>query len=120
MGLCERLPIYVPADNLIDFILRLHKDMPRIYKYNIGTDLVNLAFHLQDSIYDANSSEEPERRLAYVNELARTANMIMRRMRKVFALKIINEKRYSQYIEMANSIGKQATAWKKFCMNRRP
>lgn len=114
MANCENLEIYLTADKLQQELLKLFNDMPRKYKYVLGDDVVRLGNKLQDLIYDVNEALSHREKYQCARQLLRTHYQIVRRMKNIHRLHIINDEKYALFIELFSSIGKQATGWRNY------
>lgn len=109
--LSEELQIYKTTYDLLEMMVDLSRELPKFYRYNVGTRLVDLCLDMLALIYQANMDRDA--RQQYLTQLLICNHKIEMLLRVCFRKKIFTAGRYAVYMQLQVSIGKQATAWKK-------
>lgn len=87
------------------------KNYAKEYRHNIAFKITDNCLEMMEYIYRANASQETrEENLNKVLELIRNIDLLYR---VSFQLRLINEKRYADYMEMIGDIRKQCYNWKR-------
>lgn len=58
MALSEELPVYKASYDLLERLVDLAKDLPKFFRYSIGTRMVDLCLDILALIYQANMNKE--------------------------------------------------------------
>jgi len=110
MALHHHLPIYKVAYDLLDIITDLAKNMPRDFKVSIGGKLRDECVEIVVLIFRANVSRDKAPHLSTLLERLQVAELLLRLSRDK---KLISTGQYAKAIERTDSIGKQATGWRR-------
>lgn len=111
MALSEQLPIYKASYDLLEKLTDLTKELPRFLRYTLGTRMMDLCLHMLGQIYRANISKK-DRHEAIVELIVCYRELLML-LRVCYTQKAISTGRYAVFMELLDSIGRQATGWKK-------
>ena len=106
----EELPIFKASYDLLEKMMDLSKELPKFFRYTIGTRLVDLCLDMLGQIYRANMSMENRRK--ELEELIVCYRQLQMLLRVCYRQKAFSSGRYAVYIQLLDSIGRQATAWK--------
>ena len=109
MALSEELPIFRVSYDLLEKIIELSKDMPRMLRYTVGERMVDQNLEILAQVYRANLAQDKENAIVELLVAQRTLLMLLR---VVYRQKVISSGRYAEMLKLLDSIGKQATAWK--------
>ena len=109
MALSEELPIFRVSYDLLEKIIELAKDMPRMLRYTVGERMVDQNLEILAQVYRANLAQDKENAIVELLVAQRTLQMLLR---VVYRQKVISSGRYAEMLKLLDSIGKQATAWK--------
>lgn len=104
------LPIYKVAYDLLDAITDLAKNMPRDFKASIGGKLRDECVSIVVLIFRANVAAEKESHLRSLIERLQVTELLLRLSKDK---RLISVGQYAKSIELTNSIGKQASGWRK-------
>lgn len=110
MAQSEELPIFRSAYDLLEKLIDLQKDLPKLLRYDIGTRMVDLCLDVLGSVYRANISRQ--KRVDTLENLQVSYRQLLMLLRVVYRQKAISVGRYAELLKMADAIGKQATGWK--------
>ena len=111
MALHTNLPIYKVAYNLLDTITDLAKNMPRDFKASIGGKLRDECVEIVVLIFRANCAHDKVPHLDLLIERLQVTELLLRLSRDK---RLVSTRQYAQAIELTNSIGKQASGWRKY------
>ena len=104
------LPIYKVAYDLLDAITDLAKNMPRDFKASIGGKLRDECVEIVVLIFRANVATDKDRHLGALIERLQVTELLLRLSKDK---RLISVGQYAKSVELTNSIGKQATGWRK-------
>jgi len=110
MALHHQLPIYKVAYDLLNAITDLAKNMPRDFKASIGGKLRDECVEIVVLIFRANCSREKAAHLESLIERLQVAELLLRLSRDK---RLISTGQYALAVELTNSIGKQASGWRR-------
>jgi hypothetical protein len=110
MALTTTLPIYKVAYNLLDVITDLTKNMPRDFKMSIGGKLRDECVEIVTLIFRANVAADKSVHLEGLLERLQVSELLLRLSKDK---RLISVGQYAKAIELTNSVGKQATGWKR-------
>ncbi|MBQ4386842.1 MAG: four helix bundle protein [Prevotella sp.] len=110
MAQSEELPIFRAAYDLLEKLIDLQKDLPKILRYNVATRMVDLCLDVLGYVYRANMSQQ--HRVENIENLLVSYRQLLMLLRVVYRQKAISSGRYAELIKLLDSIGKQATGWK--------
>lgn len=109
MALSEQLPIFRASYDLLEKVIELTKDLPRLFRYSLGGRMIDANLDILAQVYRANSADDKTDALTNLIVDYRTLQMLLR---VCYRQKVISSARYGELIKLLDSIGKQATAWK--------
>ena len=107
----EELGIYKAAYDLLEQLTDLAKNLPKFFRYSIGTRMVDLDLDLLGNIYRANMSQK--NRAEVLTDLLIDYRQLLMLLRVCYHQKALSTGRYAELVKLLDSIGRQATAWKK-------
>lgn len=112
MALHSELPIYKVAYDLLSHVARVTRNMPREFKQSIGGKLRDECVDITVLIFRANVARQQAKgpHLALIIERLQVAELLLRLSRD---LRLIATGQYGEAIKLTQSIGKQASAWKR-------
>jgi hypothetical protein len=110
MALHTQLPIYKVAYDLLDVITDLAKNMPRDFKASIGGKLRDECVEIVVLIFRANVAREKASDLSTLIERLQVAELLLRLSRDKH---LISTGQYAKAIALTNSVGKQASGWRR-------
>lgn len=110
MALTTTLPIYKVAYDLLDTITDLSKNMPRDFKLSIGGKLRDECVEIVTLIFRANVAIDKSVHLEGLLERLQVSELLLRLSKDK---RLISIKQYAKAVELTNSVGKQATGWKR-------
>jgi len=111
MALSEELPVYKASYDLLERLTDLAKDLPKFFRYSVGTRMVDLCLDMLGQIYRANMSKEG--RAEALTELLISHRQLLMLLRVCYNQKALSTGRYAELIKLLDSIGRQATAWRQ-------
>lgn len=112
MALVEELSLYRDTTELLNKLYVLTQMFPRFFRYGLGIRMTDLVLDMLSLIYRANSSYE---KLEPLRLFLDKFQMLRTLFRVCVEQKIITPRQYAMYALIMDRIGKQATAWKKYC-----
>lgn len=110
MAKSEELPIYKAAYDLLEKLVDLSKELPKFFRYSMGTRMVDLCLDLLGQIYRANMSTD--RRTEAIADLLIDYRQLLMLLRVCYHQKSLSTGRYAELMNMLDTIGRQATGWK--------
>lgn len=110
MALSEELPIFGAAYSLLEKIIDLSKDLPKMLRFTVGSRIVDANLDLLMHVYRTNMTDD---RQSLFNEMLISQRMIQMLLRVVYREKAISSGRYAELLKLLDTIGRQITAWKK-------
>jgi hypothetical protein len=110
MALYYSLPIYKEIYQLILILFEATRKFPREYKYTLGQDMKRDGLELVRSVYRANKKENKEED---IEEILDKLEIIKLQTRLASDLKILSIKKQTQIAKGIESVGRQASGWKK-------
>ncbi|MBQ3362013.1 MAG: four helix bundle protein [Prevotella sp.] len=111
MAQSEDLPIFKSAYDLLEKLVGLSKELPKFFRYSLGTRMVDLCLDLLGQVYRANMSQEVREQV--LTDLLIDYRQLLMLLRVVYRQKAISSGRYVELISLLDSIGRQATGWKQ-------
>ena len=117
MAQSEELPIFRAAYDMLEKLIELQKDLPKLLRYNVGERMVDHCLDVLGQVYRANMSRE--KRVAAIEELLISYRQLLMLLRVVYRQKAISSGRYAELLKLADTIGRQATGWKNNEQNRK-
>lgn len=110
MAKAEDLPIFKAAYDLLERLIELSKELPKFFRYSLGSRMVDLSLDLLGLIYRANMSVA-DRQQTLTNLLIDYRQLQML-LRVCYRQKALSSGRYAEMINLLDTIGRQATGWK--------
>lgn len=110
MALHTQLPIYRDAYQLLQVLVRVTRHIPRDFKRLIGEKVRDEAVEILVLVFRTNVHRDKARYLTDLIERVQVVELIMRMSKD---MKLISIGQHAQIISLTQSIGKQATGWKK-------
>lgn len=111
MALSEELPIYKASYDLLERLTDLAKDLPKFFRYSVGTRMVDLALDMLAQIYRANMSKND--RVQALTDLLISHRQLLMLLRVCYHQKALSTGRYAELVKLLDSIGRQTTAWRQ-------
>lgn len=116
MALHHELPIYKQTYELLTLAIQLTRNIPRDYKRLVGEELRSELVGMMVLIFRANVATEKQ---PHIQELLERLQVVELLLRMSKDMRWISIKQFAQAVELTQSIGKQATGWKRH-FNRVP
>jgi len=110
MALHTQLPIYKVAYDLLDVITELARNMNRDFKVSIGGKLRDECVEIVVLIFRANVVRDKAPHLSKLIERLQVAELLLRLSKDK---KLISHGQYARAVELTQSIGKQASGWRR-------
>jgi hypothetical protein len=110
MALHTDLPIHKTAYDLMAVVVKAARNMPRDVKVLVGGKIRDELLEAFDHIYLANRAQDKVPHIDGVHKHILRAEILLRMSRD---LKYIATSDYADAVQRTQSIGKQATAWRK-------
>lgn len=110
MAIHTSLPIYKVAYDLLDVVTDLVKNMPRDFKNSIGGKISQECVEIVVLIFRANCAREKAPHLGELIERLQVTELLLRLSRDK---RLISTGQYAKAIELTNSVGKQASGWRR-------
>ena len=110
MALHSELPIYKVAYDLLMHVARISRSIPRDFKQSIGGKVRDECVEVSVLIFRANVARDKAPHLTQLIERLQVAELLLRLARD---LQLIATSQYATAIALTQSIGKQATKWKR-------
>ena len=105
--------IYMDVRALLDDVLDVTVNFPRLYKYSVGTRMQNLTVDLMQDVASAYMNKDKELRIQYLVNFQTKFETLRTLMRIAGERRWIKgQGRRAHIIELMDAIGKQSTAWK--------
>jgi hypothetical protein len=113
MGMHTKLSIYRTAGELLALLMRLAKDLRRDFKQMIAAQWIGDCLVIVNLIRMANDPKDDRYEAHLVNVVGRldTINTLARACRDADLISVEN---YTKIMTASDSLGKQATAWRKY------
>lgn len=111
MALSEELPVYKASYDLLERLVDLAKDLPKFFRYSIGTRMVDLCLDILALIYQANMNKE--QRTEALTALLISQRQLLMLLRVCYHQKALSAGRYAELMKLLDSIGRQTTAWRQ-------
>ena len=115
MAKAEELPIFKAAYDLLERLIDLAKELPKFFRYSVGTRMVDLCLALLGQVYRANMSQEQREQV--LTDLLIDYRQLQMLLRVCYRQKAFSSGRYAEMINLLETIGRQATGWKNKCKN---
>lgn len=113
MTLVQDLPIFRATYELVSLITDYTASFPKLYKFSIGSRMIDTALSLFEFIQLANRcGKDKGQRAKYLQSFLLKFELLKILIRICNEKKILSLKQTSRLAELTCSIGKQATAWK--------
>ena len=106
----EQLDIYKAAYDLLERLTDLAKDLPKFFRYSLGTRMVDLNLDMLGLVYRANMSRDNRQNV--LTDLLICYRQLLMLLRVCYHQKALSTGRYAELVKLLDSVGRQATAWK--------
>jgi hypothetical protein len=110
MAIHTELPIHKTAYDLMGVVVQAARNMPRDVKLLVGGKIRDELLEAFDSIYLANRAQDKVPHIDSVQRHILRAELLLRMSRD---MRYISTSVYAEAVQRTQSIGKQATAWRK-------
>ena len=105
--------IYMDVRALLDDVLDVTVNFPKLYKYSVGARMQNLTVDLMQDVASAYMNRDRELRIQYLVNFQTKFETLRTLMRIAGERRWIKgQGRRAHIIELMDAIGKQSTAWK--------
>lgn len=105
--------IYMDVRALLDDVLDVTVNFPKLYKYSVGARMQNLTVDLMQDVASAYMNKDKELRIQYLVNFQTKFETLRTLMRIAGERRWIKgQGRRAHIIELMDAIGKQSTAWK--------
>ena len=105
--------IYMDVRALLDEVLDVTVNFPKLYKYSVGGQMQNLTVDLMQDVASAYMNKDKELRIQYLVNFQTKFETLRTLMRIAGERRWIKgQGRRAHIIELIDAIGKQSTAWK--------
>lgn len=105
--------IYMDVRALLDDVLDITVNFPKLYKYSVGARMQNLTVDLMQDVASAYMNRDKELRIQYLVNFQTKFETLRTLMRIAGERRWIKgQGRRAHIIELMDAIGKQSTAWK--------
>lgn len=109
----EELPIFLEVYKFVNDILNMVEKLPKSCKYTMGDKLVKESLELFEYIQLANSHLLKDGKKHYIEQFIIKFSLVKVLLRLCIDRRYITFKQHALLLPYIDSIGKQATAWKK-------
>jgi len=109
MALAKDLQIYKDTFELVDKLVKYKMNFPRMFRYDLGEKMTNIALELFEYIQLANMY--PDNRHKYMMGFRVKFELLKTILRLCFGRKLFSEKQAADICRLTTIIGRQATAW---------
>lgn len=110
MALHHELPIYRDTYDLLSKVLDVTRNIPRDFKRLIGEELRAECVKVMVLIFRANVATD---KVSHIQELLERLQVVELMLRMSKDKRWISTGHYASAVELTQSIGRQATGWKK-------
>jgi hypothetical protein len=114
MALHTNLPIYKVAYDLLDVVTDLVKNMNRDFKRSIGEKISNECVEIVVLIFRANCARDKAPHIGDLIERLQVAELLIRLSRDK---RLISTEQYAKAVALTNSVGKQASGWRRSALS---
>ena len=105
--------IYMDVRALLDDVLDITVNFPKLYKYSVGARMQNLTVDLMQDVASAYMNKDKELRIQYLVNFQTKFETLRTLMRIAGERKWIKGQcKRAHIIQLMDAIGKQSTAWK--------
>ena len=117
MALHHELPIYKQTYDLLTMAVQITRNIPRDFKRLIGEELRAECVQMMVLIFRANTATE---KYPHIQELLERLQVVELMLRMSKDMRWISIKQFASAVELTQSIGKQATGWKRHYSKQSP
>ena len=110
MAITQNLPIYKVAYDLLNAVTDAVSNMPRNFKRNVGEKIETECVDIMVLVFRANCAREKGPHLLDLIERLQVIELLLRLSRDK---RLISTKQYALAVSLTNSIGKQASGWRR-------
>lgn len=104
--------IYIDCRSLLDEILNITVDIPKNYKFTVGTKMQEYSIESLNDISGAYINKSLHKRIEYLTNFQTKFETLKTLIRISGERRWISMKKFATISELTSSIGKQSTAWK--------
>lgn len=112
MALHHQLPIYKLASDLASLATDLIKNMPRDLKRTLGEKVLMECIDVTVLILRANVAQG-RGKVPHIEQILERIQVIQLMLRLSVDKRLISTAQFARAVEITDSVGKQATGWKK-------
>lgn len=105
--------IFSDGDKLLDLVMTLVPKIQKLYRYNLGSEMLTLSIRMNLEMRQANSARGKEK-LPHINMVLDCQGTLELMLRKLHDHRVISSEQHAQFIVTLTSIGKQANGWKNY------
>lgn len=117
MGLHTDTEIFRTTYDLFAVTTEAIRNMPRDVKMHMGGKIRDEVLEAIDAIYMANASRD---KVPHIENARRRIARVEVLLRQSVDLRFITKPAYARTVELTRSIGRQATAWRKYSASHAP
>jgi len=105
--------IYADGDQLLDLVMKLVPNIQKLYRYNLGTEMLTMAIRMNLEMRHANSARGKDKlpHIEMVLDYQGTLELILR---KLLDHRVISSQQHAPFLLALTSIGRQANGWKNY------
>jgi len=111
MALHFSLPIYRSVYELLKLVTEVSRNMPRDYKQSIGGRVRDECVTLTVLVFRANCATDKMPYLDALREHLQVAELLVR---LACDLRCISKAQYARIVALTDSVGKQASGWRRY------
>lgn len=117
MGLHTDTPIHKTAYDLLGVVVALSRNMPRDVKLLTGGKIRDELLEVFEHIYQANKAQD---KVPHIEDVRRRILRVEILLRLSRDMRFIDTDAYARAARLTESIGRQATAWRKYSATHPP
>ena len=117
MGLHTDTEIHKTAYDLLAVVVSAARNMPRDVKLLVGGKIRDELLEAFDHIYEANVARDKVPHIDGVRRRMQRVELLLRQSRD---MRFISTPAYAAAVHLTQSIGRQATAWRKYSATHPP
>lgn len=110
MAIYSNLPVFKDVYRLLLDVQKTAPHISRDVRYTIVSQLSSQLMDILQSIYDANAVRQ---KMSILKAMRRAVVSVKVQMRLLVDMHSISERKYTEWIEQAEQVSKQLTAWEK-------
>lgn len=113
MGLHHDTNIYKKGYALFDVVVEAIRNMRKDFKHCLGDKLRDECIEILALIFDVNTSPGPKARVRFLGRIQRRVSKLELLLRLAKDKGLIAKTVHAEAIELLESVGRQASGWKK-------